>query len=188
MCRKASFMRSMKLGFCTSSSEKSRTRRNCLYLNKSILGWSFRYPLGAVFTLSPFNAPNVLIKSGALMMVRSGFSNFSSSLFIATPACQSLVRRAGRHQDTKFHEGKALTLCYSLCPLSLCGYFSPPHEKLLLPVVYFCRWICNKAVCGQVGYSGLCNSIIRDDFALGQGQFQWNLIWIILGNVNGVFH
>jgi hypothetical protein len=36
-----------------------------------------------------------------------------------------------RHQDTKFHEGKALTLCYSLCPLSLCGYFSPPHEKLL---------------------------------------------------------
>jgi hypothetical protein len=58
-------------------------------------------------------------------------SNFSSSLFLATPACQSLVRRAGRHQNTKFHEGKALTLCYSLCPLSLCGYFSPPHEKLL---------------------------------------------------------
>jgi hypothetical protein len=32
-------------------------------------------------------------------------SNFSSSLFLATPACQSLVRRAGRHQNTKFHEG-----------------------------------------------------------------------------------
>jgi hypothetical protein len=64
------------------------------------------------------------------------FSNFSSSLFIATPACPSLVRRAGRHQDSKFHESKALTLCYSLCPLSLCGYFSPPHEKLLLPFTY----------------------------------------------------
>jgi hypothetical protein len=41
-----------------------------------------------------------------------------------------------RHQNTKFHEGEALTLCYSLCPLSLCGYFSPPHEKLLSVMPY----------------------------------------------------
>jgi ABC-type multidrug transport system ATPase subunit len=37
-----------------------------------------------------------------------------------------------RHQDTKFHEEEMLTLCYSLCSLSLRGYFSSPHGKLLL--------------------------------------------------------